>query len=267
MSPLATPGYRGPRPPFRLPRVSLRVLLPNIVTMLAICAGLTAMRLAIEGRIEAALLSIIIASALDGMDGRLARFLKGTSRFGAELDSLADFVNFGVVPGVILYITFLDEYRSLGWIVVLIFAIATALRLARFNVEAERDDQPYWQKKFFSGVPAPAAALCALLPLYINQAGVLHETIPSLLVLIYTLVMALLMVSRIPSFSGKNLQLHIRREYVALILIALIALISLVVAYTFEMLAVLTLIYLATLPFSWRAFHHYQRNATTADAG
>lgn len=250
-----------PRPPFKLPRVSLRVLLPNIVTMLAVCAGLTAMRLAIENRIEAAVVAMLIASVLDAMDGRLARFLKGTSRFGAELDSLADFVNFGVAPGFILYVTFLNEYHSLGWIVALIFAMATALRLARFNVETERDEQPGWQKKFFNGIPAPAAALCSLLPLYITHAGVPHESIPAFLVFIYTLCIALLMVSRVPSYSGKSLQLHVRREYVALMIIGLIALVSLLVAYTFEMLAVCTIVYLGTLPLSWRSFQTYKNAA------
>jgi CDP-diacylglycerol--serine O-phosphatidyltransferase len=245
--------------------VSLRILLPNLMTMLAICAGLTAMRLAIEARIESALIAILFASVLDAIDGRLARFLKGTSRFGAELDSLADFVNFGVAPGVILYITFLKDYHSLGWIVVLIFAISTALRLARFNVEADETDdtegqeKPAWQARFFSGVPAPAGAQCALLPLYLEHAGMTHAIFPSLLVLGYTLCIALLMISRVPTFSGKSLQFHIKREYMALLIIALIAFISLLVAYTFESLSALTMIYLALLPVSWRSYEQLKK--------
>ncbi len=253
------PKRAGAKPPFRLPRVSLRVLAPNLVTMLAVCSGLTAMRLAIEGRLETALILVIVASFLDAMDGRLARVLKGTSRFGAELDSLADFVNFGVVPSFILYITFLNSFRSLGWIVALIFAIATALRLARFNVETEQEGRPNWHKKFFNGVPAPAAALCALLPLYVEFTGVPHGDIPPIVVLIYTLMMAILMVSRIPSFSGKSMQVEVRRDYVAMSIIALIAVISLLVAYTFEMLVILTLTYLACLPLSWLSYQRYSR--------
>jgi CDP-diacylglycerol--serine O-phosphatidyltransferase len=252
---------RGERVPFRLPRVSLRVLLPNLVTMLALCAGLTAVRLAIEARIEPALIAILIASLLDGMDGRLARFLKGTSRFGAELDSLADFVNFGVAPGVILYVTFLRDYRSLGWIVVLIFAIAMALRLARFNVETDAENKPAWHARFFSGIPAPAGALCVLLPLYLEHAWIAHENIPSILVLLYTLIIAFLTISRVPAFSGKSLQVNVKREYVAMLIIGLIALISLLVAYTFESLSVLTLLYLAVLPVSSLTYTRLKKNA------
>ena len=247
--------------PFRLPRVSLRLLLPNLVTMLALCAGLTAIRLAIEGRIEPALIAILFASLLDGMDGRLARFLKGTSRFGAELDSLADFVNFGVAPGVILYITFLHDYRSLGWIVVLIFAIAMALRLARFNVETDVQEKPAWHARFFSGIPAPAGAQCALLPLYLEHAWISHDAIPSILVLFYTLAIAFLTISRVPAFSGKSLQVNVKREYVATLIIGLIALISMLVAYTFESLSVLTILYLAMLPVSWRAYERLKKSA------
>ncbi len=248
---------------FRLPRVAvpLRILLPNLITMLAICAGLTGIRLAVEGRMESALIAILFASVLDGMDGRIARFLKGTSRFGAELDSLADFVNFGVAPGIILYITFLKDYNSLGWIVALIFAISTSLRLARFNIESDNDERPTWEARFFSGVPAPAGALCALLPLYLEHTGIAHETVPSLLVLVYTLCIALLMASRVPTFSGKSLHIQVKREYVALLIITVIALISLLVAYTFEALSVLTLVYLGFLPIGWRAYGRMKRNA------
>jgi CDP-diacylglycerol--serine O-phosphatidyltransferase len=247
------------RAPFRLPRVSLRILLPNLITVLAICAGLTAMRLAIEARIESSLIAILFASVLDAMDGRIARFLKGTSRFGAELDSLADFVNFGVAPGVILYISFLKDYHSLGWIIALIFAISTALRLARFNVEADNEEKPAWQSQFFSGMPAPAGAQCALLPLYLEYAGMRHDALPSLLVLGYTLCIALLMISRVPTFSSKGLQFQIKREYLALLIIALIAFISLLVAYTFESLSILTIIYLLSLIMSWRSYERLRK--------
>src|SRR5437868_13255942 len=133
----------------RVRPIPVRMLVPNIITLLALCAGLTAIRLAIEGRIELALGAIIFAAVLDGVDGRIARLIKGQSRFGAELDSLADFVNFGVVPGLILYFWGLNELRSVGWIACLIFAICTALRLARFNVMAEDPNRPIWAANFF----------------------------------------------------------------------------------------------------------------------
>ncbi len=137
----------------RFRSIPVRVLAPNVITLLSLCAGLTAIRLAIEGRIEWALGAIVIAAILDGLDGRIARFLKGQSRFGAELDSLADFVNFGVVPGLILYFWGLNELRSFGWIAALVFAICMGLRLARFNVMADDPNRPAWAANFFTGVP------------------------------------------------------------------------------------------------------------------
>ena len=130
------------RPRFRA--IPVRTLVPNVITLLAICAGLTAIRFAVEDRLEWALAAIVFAALLDGIDGRVARLLKGTSRFGAELDSLADFVNFGVAPALILYFWDLKELKSAGWIAALVFAIAAALRLARFNVMAEDPNRPAW---------------------------------------------------------------------------------------------------------------------------
>ena len=152
----------------RLRAIPVRTLLPNLITLLALCAGLTAIRLASEQRFEWALYAIVFAALLDGMDGRLARMLKGTSRFGAELDSLADFVNFGVAPALILYQWGLNEFKSVGWIAALVFALCAALRLARFNVLAEDPNRPAWAANFFVGIPAPAGAITVLLPLYLE---------------------------------------------------------------------------------------------------
>src|SRR6202167_3690030 len=146
--------------------VPLRLLIPNLVTLLALSLGLTAIRFALEDEIEWAAIAIAVAAVLDGLDGRIARALKGTSRFGAELDSLADFVDFGVAPALLLYVFGLNQVKSLGWFAALIFAIACALRLARFNVMLDDPDQPPWQVHFFTGMPAPAGAVVSLLPLY-----------------------------------------------------------------------------------------------------
>src|SRR5829696_10345058 len=135
--------------------VPFRVIAPNLITLLALCLGLTAIRLAYEGRLEHAVIAIIVAALLDGVDGRVARLLKGTSRFGAELDSLADFVNFGVAPGLILYFWGLHELKSAGWIAAMVFAICAALRLARFNVAIEDPNRPAFAANFFVGMPAP----------------------------------------------------------------------------------------------------------------
>src|SRR5256884_1034297 len=146
--------------------IPVRTLVPNLITLLALCAGLTAVRLAIEGKLEFALAAIVLAAVLDGIDGRIARLIKGTSRFGAELDSLADFVNFGVAPGVTLYFWGLHEIRSAGWIAAMVFAIAAGLRLARFNVMIDDPNKPAWAGNFFVGMPAPGGALTVLLPIY-----------------------------------------------------------------------------------------------------
>ena len=151
-------------------QIPTRVLIPNIFTLLGLCAGLTAIRMAIEHRWDLAVAALVFAAFLDGIDGRIARLLKAQSRFGAELDSLADFVNFGVAPAIIIYNWALDDLKSMGWIVVLIYAVCAALRLARFNVALERTDQPAWQKSYFVGVPAPAGAIILLLPIYAQDS-------------------------------------------------------------------------------------------------
>ena len=140
----------------RFKQVPVRFLLPNLITLLALCSGITSIRLGIEGRYELAVGAVIISIVLDAVDGRLARFLKGTSRFGAELDSLADFVNFGVAPAILIYLWSLNDMRTMGWVAVLILAVCCALRLARFNVALDDVDKPAWSASFFSGAPAPA---------------------------------------------------------------------------------------------------------------
>src|SRR6195256_2385852 len=146
--------HRGP-PRRRFRAIPVRILVPNLITLLALCAGLTGVRLAIEGKLEWAVAAIVFAAMLDGIDGRVARMLKGTSRFGAELDSLADFVNFGVAPALILYFWGLHELGNAGWIAAMVFAISTGLRLARFNVMIDDPNKPAWAGNFFVGVPGP----------------------------------------------------------------------------------------------------------------
>ena len=194
-------------------QIPTRMLIPNIFTLLGLCAGLTAIRMAIEHRWDLAVAALVFAAFLDGIDGRIARLLKAQSRFGAELDSLADFVNFGVAPAIIIFNWALDDLKSMGWIVVLIYAVCAALRLARFNVALERTDQPAWQKSYFVGVPAPAGAIILLLPIYAQDLG-LHLPALTPLILLYTLAIALLMVSRVPTFSGKMIGQKIPREHV-----------------------------------------------------
>src|SRR6201991_5195774 len=155
----------------RFRQIPVRLLVPNVITLLAICAGLTAIRLSTEGRMELAVAAIVFAAALDGINGRVARMIKGQSKFGAELDSLADFVNFGCAPGLILYLWGLHDLGNVGWIVAMIFAICGALRLARFNVMIDDPNRPLWAGNFFTGIPAPARALVVMLPIYVDLVG------------------------------------------------------------------------------------------------
>jgi CDP-diacylglycerol---serine O-phosphatidyltransferase len=234
--------------------VPVRLILPNLVTLLALCAGLTSIRMSIEGRYDYAIGAIAIAAFLDGLDGRVARLLRSSSRFGEELDSLTDFVNFGVGPAVLLYVWALDEVRSLGWIAVLIFAICAALRLARFNVALETADKPEWQANFFVGVPAPAGAMISLLPIYMEFVGAPHGFWTAPLVLVYTVAIGLLMVSRVPTWSGKLIGKRIARDQVLPFFVAAVIVVALLLSYPWQMITVLTLAYLACLPLSWNAW-------------
>ena len=166
--------------------IPVRMLVPNVITLLAICAGLTAIRLSIEGRMELAVAAIVFAAVLDGVDGRVARMIKGQSKFGAELDSLADFVNFGVAPGLMLYFWQLHELNNGGWIAAMVFAIAGGLRLARFNASIDDPNKPAFAANYFTGVPAPAGAILAMLPFYLAFLGVSKP--PAMLTAAYTLL-------------------------------------------------------------------------------
>src|SRR6267142_5678864 len=177
----------------RFRAIPVRILVPNLITLLALCAGLTGIRLAIEARLEWALAAIVFAALLDGIDGRVARMLKGTSRFGAELDSLADFVNFGVAPALILYFWGLHELGHAGWIAAMVLAISAGLRLARFNVMIDDPNRPAWAGNYFVGMPAPGGAITVLLPIYVNFLGVPRLSFVAPVTLLYTLAIAFLM--------------------------------------------------------------------------
>jgi len=240
------------------------MLLPNLITLLALCAGLTAIRLAVEDKLEWALAAIVFAATLDGIDGRIARLLKGTSKFGAELDSLTDFVNFGVAPALIVYFWSLHELKSAGWIAAMVFAICTGLRLARFNVMVDDPNRPAWAGNFFVGIPAPAGAITVLLPIYIYFLGVPRFSFEGPVILVYTLAIAFLMVSRVPVFSGKRVGKRVAPEMVLPVFVAVVLFFALLVAYPWVVLTTGTILYLAALPFGWLTYRAYQRRDTAA---
>ncbi|MEE1654973.1 CDP-diacylglycerol--serine O-phosphatidyltransferase [Microvirga sp. CF3062] len=239
--------------------VPVRVIIPNIITLIALCLGLTAIRLAFEGRYEPAVVAIVVAALLDGIDGRVARMLKGTSRFGAELDSLADFVNFGVTPALILYSFLLNELKAIGWIAVLVFAIAMVLRLARFNVMLDDPHRPEWKKNFFTGMPAPAGALTSMLPLYLSFLGVPMGTAAAPIALVYLLGLAFLMVSTIPVYSGKTIGLKVPRHWVLPIFVLSAAVFGLLANFPWEMLTAITVLFLGSIPFSVMRYRQLDR--------
>jgi CDP-diacylglycerol---serine O-phosphatidyltransferase len=245
--------------------IPLRMLVPNVITLLAICAGLTAIRLSIEGRLELALGAIVFAALLDGIDGRVARLIKGQSRFGAELDSLADFVNFGVTPGLILYFWQLHELNNVGWIAAMIFAISGGLRLARFNATMDDPNKPAFAAAFFTGVPAPAGALLVLLPIYLSFLGV--PKLPTTLVAMYTLMVAFLMVSRLPVFSGKTMSTRVPPEMVLPVFVLVVLAIALLIGYPWYLLSVGAIIYLLTLPWGWMSYRRQEQAARASSAG
>jgi CDP-diacylglycerol---serine O-phosphatidyltransferase len=258
-----------PAPPSRRRRfkaIPVRTLLPNLITLLALCAGLTAIRMAVESRLDLALAAIVLAVLLDGIDGRIARMLKGTSRFGAELDSLADFVNFGVAPALILYFWGLQELKSAGWIAALVFAICAALRLARFNVMIDDPNQPAWAGNFFTGIPAPAGAITVLLPIYLYFLGVSNGLVTIWLTFIYTLAIALLMVSRLPVFSGKRVGKRVPSDMVLPVFVVVVLFFALLISYPWVVLTIGTLTYLGCLPLGWLSYREYQRKDAAAAA-
>jgi CDP-diacylglycerol---serine O-phosphatidyltransferase len=246
--------------------IPVRMLVPNVITLLAICAGLTAIRLSTEGRMDIAVYAIVFAAVLDGIDGRVARMIKGQSKFGAELDSLADFVNFGVAPGLMLYFWQLHELNNGGWIAAMVFAISGGLRLARFNATMDDPNKPPFAGNYFTGVPAPAGAVTALLPIYLSFLGLVK--LPAVITAVYTLLVAFLMVSRLPVFSGKSVRMRVPPELVLPVFVCVIFFIALLIGYPWHILSVGSVLYLLSLPMGWKSYQDHKRayEATSAPA-
>lgn len=251
---------RGPR----LRDISFRMMVPNIITALAICAGLTGIRLAFEHRFELAVAMVLLAAFLDAIDGRVARLLKSTTKFGAQMDSLADIVNFGVAPALVVYAYLLDQVKSFGWIAAMIYAIAAALRLARFNVMEEDGVKASWQADYFVGIPAPGGAMMVLLPVYLGFLGVETGAAFAYLASAYTLLIAFLLVSRVPVYSGKTLGQRVRRDLVFPLMLAIVLYVALLMTFTWQTMTATTVLYLVSLPFgarAWRKRYGAQKDA------
>jgi len=251
-------------------KIPVRMIAPNLFTLLSLCAGVTAIRMAFESRFELAMILVVLAALLDGIDGRLARALKAQSRFGAELDSLADFVAFGVAPALIVFTWAFSgvggALRGFGWIALLVFACGMGLRLARFNAMIDVE-KPKWQSNYFTGMPAPAGALVVLLPMYLDGLQLFEVRAYPFLIALYTLAMAALLVSTLPTFSGKLLGERIGREWVLPVLIGIAAFIGILVTYPYATMSAVVVGYLALIPLSIRHFAGHKRAEAAAEAG
>lgn len=232
-------------------------LLPNLTTLLGLCVGITAVRFAISGNFEYSVIMVMIAAFIDGMDGRLARYLNSTSHFGAELDSFSDLVTFGVAPGLVLYYKALSEYGRFGWIIVLFYICCMALRLARFNVltiEAVEGDTPEWQKQFFVGVPAPAGAFLAFSPLMFSFWCT--TCVPTYIYCIVLALTAFLLVSRIPTFSMKKMT--VQKKYILPIMLLCIFIFGAFLSEPWLTLSLGSIGYLGLIPFSIKFHRKYK---------
>jgi CDP-diacylglycerol--serine O-phosphatidyltransferase len=241
------------RPRRRLGAHSINRLIPNSLTLMALCVGVTAMRFAIEGMWDRAVIAIVVAAVLDGLDGRIARALGATSRFGAELDSLSDFVCFGVAPAVVVYMWSLQELAGLGWALSLLFAVCCGLRLARFNVALDsRESKPPWTRDYFVGVPAPAGGGLAIMPLVFGLQFEHSFFASPWLNGVVLAGAAALMVSRLPTFAFKRLKVPGR--HVVLVLLAVGAFVAFLISTPWITLGMTGLVYLASIPYARVAY-------------
>ncbi len=243
-----SPARRG-----RLHGFSINRLIPNFLTLAALCSGLTAIRFALQGEMRLAVIAIIVAAIFDALDGRVARRLGVTSRFGAELDSLSDFLCFGVTPALVLYLATLKDGGALGWVVTLMFPICSALRLARFNTTlVSETPPPTWTGSYFTGVPAPAGALLALIPLMVSFEIEAAWPRHALLVGAVLVVVGGLMVSRIPTYSFKKGR--VPRHLVLPSLLGAALVMGVLASAPWIGMSLIGLAYASLIPFSWMAY-------------
>ena len=230
-----------------------RVILPNMLTLIGVCIGLTSIRFALDEKFGLAIIAIIFAALIDGLDGRIARLIKGTSKVGKELDSLTDMISFGVAPAFIMYFWKLNNLGRFGWLVCLIYVICVALRLARFNVNST--EEPSWKDNFFEGVPSPAGGILVLTPLIFSLSGLdVFNINYNIVVPIFFILTSLLLISKFPTYSFKKIV--IRRNTTIFLLFGIVLFFGMLLIYTFEVLAISSLIYLLLIPVG---YFHFQK--------
>ena len=232
---------------------NVRMLLPNMLTLIGVCIGLTSIRFALDEKFEFAIIAIIIAALIDGLDGRIARLIKGTSKVGKELDSLTDMISFGVAPAFIMYFWKLNTLGRFGWLLSLVYVICVALRLARFNIGSNQE--PSWRDNFFEGVPSPSGGILVLTPLILSLSGFDYIQLNyEMITPIFFILTSFLLISKFPSYSFKKIV--IQRKATIFLLFGIVLFFGLLLIYTFEVIAISSMIYLSLLPIS---FFHYQK--------
>ena len=232
-----------------------RMILPNAITLIGVCIGLTSIKFAIDGKFAIAVIAILFAGLMDALDGRIARLIKGTSKMGKELDSLGDVISFGVAPALIMYFWNLQYLDKLGWFVCLTYVVCVALRLARFNINSE--DEPSWKDNFFEGMPSPAGGIIVLMPLVISFSGLgelFFKINYDLLVPLTFITISVLLISTIPTYSFKKIV--IPRTMTKFLLFGIVLFFGALLVYTFKVLAVSSIVYLCLIPIS---YFHYKK--------
>ena len=233
-----------------------RVILPNMLTLIGVCIGLTSIRFALDGRFELAIIAIIFAALIDGLDGRIARLIKGTSKVGKELDSLTDMISFGVAPAFVMYFWNLNSLGRFGWLLCLVYVICVALRLARFNINSSQE--PSWKDNFFEGVPSPAGGILVLTPLIISLSGFDYFQLNyNTIVPIFFIVTSFLLISKFPTYSFKKIV--IPRRTTIFLLFGIVLFFGLLLIYTFNVIAISAIIYVLLLPISYLHFQKVKK--------
>ena len=234
-------------------KTNARVILPNMLTLIGVCIGLSSIRFALDGKFEFAIIAIMFAALIDGLDGRIARLIKGTSKVGKELDSLTDMISFGVAPAFIMFFWKLNTLGKFGWLLCLIYVICVALRLARFNVNSV--GEPSWRDNFFEGVPSPAGGILVLTPLIISLSGFeLYKLNYDIITPFFFIITSFLLISKFPTYSFKKIV--IQRKTTIFLLFGIVLFFGLLLIYTFNVIAISGIIYLSLIPIS---FFHFQK--------
>ena len=239
---------------------NVRMILPNMLTLIGVCIGLTSIRFSFNGQFDLAIIAIIFAALIDGLDGRIARLIKGTSKVGKELDSLTDMISFGVAPAFIMYFWTLSSLGRLGWLICLIYVICVALRLARFNINSNQE--PSWRDNFFEGVPSPAGGILVLTPLVISMTNFdLVKIDNNTIVPIFFIVTSLLLISKFPTYSFKKIV--IQRQTTIFLLFGIVLFFGFILIYPFIAISISAIIYLLMLPISY--FHYNKLKKQNVD--